>query len=162
MRATIFVYQIINTCMVIVLLTLAGVVISVVVGTFWYSDKTPMGRLHMQYLGFNNLSPQEQQMKINEGKAMMKSLYIKQMLLSLLNSFAVVFIVILSMRNGVTLPLTLAFVAFNWLGFVVPTVGTHILWGNCDPKIAVKKFFSDIFFSLVTMALIALLASLFV
>ena len=44
--------------MTILLLSLAGVVISVVVGMLWYNPSTPMGRIHMRYLGFDILSPE--------------------------------------------------------------------------------------------------------
>lgn len=46
--------------MTILLLSIAGVVISILVGTVWYSPGTPMGKVHMRYLGFSNLSPEEQ------------------------------------------------------------------------------------------------------
>ena len=44
----------------LILLTLAGIVISIVIGTLWHGPNTPTGRLHMQYLGFDKLSPEEQ------------------------------------------------------------------------------------------------------
>ena len=40
-------------------LVLAGVVISIVIGTFWYMPNTPTGKVHMRYLGFDKLSPEE-------------------------------------------------------------------------------------------------------
>lgn len=146
----------------IFLLALVGAVIAAVVGTFWYMPNTPMGKIHMKYLGFDKLSKEEQDQKIAEAKPHMWKTYLAQIALSFLTAFATVFIIIFGMRNGVTLSLSLGFIAFNWLCFVVPTVGSAILWGNCDPKLAWKKFFSDILSILVTMLLVALLASLFV
>lgn len=146
----------------IILLALAGAVIAAVVGTFWYMPNTPMGKIHMKYLGFDKLSKEEQDRKIAEAKPHMWKTYLAQIVLSFLTAFATVFIIIMSMRNGVTLSLSLGFVALNWLCFVVPTVGSAILWGNCDPKLAWKKFFSDSLSVLVTLVLVALLASLFV
>lgn len=146
----------------IILLTFAGVVLSVAVGTFWYSQATPMGRIHMQYLGFDKLSAEEQRRAIVEATPKMKKLYGGQMALSLLTSFAVVNIVSMSMQNGLTFPMAAGFVAFNWLCFMVPVSGSAIIWSNCDRAIAWKKFFSDIAANLVTVLLIALMTSWFV
>jgi hypothetical protein len=143
------------------LLALAGVVIATVVGTFWYSGATPMGKLHMRYLGFDKLSPEEQKKKMEEAKPMMAKMYAGQAILSLLVSFSVVYVVTESIRNGVSASLAIAFPIFNWLCFVVPAVGTGILWSNCDRAIAWKKFFSDSAFFLVTILLIAIMTSFF-
>ncbi len=148
--------------MEIVLLALGGIVIAVVVGTAWYMPITPMGRLHMRYLGFDKLTPEEQKQKIEAAKPTMWKMYLGQMILSLLSSVAVVAIITMSMQNGMTFSAALGFVLFNWLCFVVPAVGGNILWGNCESAIAWKKFFSDIGCFLATFLLTALLASLFV
>lgn len=145
----------------ILLLSLAGTVIAAVVGTFWYSNATPMGKIHMQYLGFDQLSEEEQKKKIEEARPQMVKMYIAQMSLSLLTAFAVVFIIIMSVHNGVPLLMAAGFVVMNWLCFVVPTIGTGILWSNCDRRIAWKKFFSDILSNLVTLLLIVLMTSFF-
>ncbi len=146
----------------ILLLSLAGAVIAVVVGTFWYSMATPMGKVHMKYLGFDKLTPEEQKQKIEEAKSTVWKTYLAQMFLSFLTSFTVVFIVTMSLRNDMTLAGALGFVVLNWLAFVVPTIGSAILWGTCERSIAWKKFFSDIFSNLVTLLIIGFLASLFV
>lgn len=143
--------------MIILLLSLIGVVISIAVGSFWYSPATPMGRLHMRYVGFDKLSKKEQQAKIEEMKPQMFKMYGLQMLLSLLTSLAVVFIITTSLRNGVPFGMALGFIAINWLCFMVPVVGTNILWGNVDRKIAWQKFFSDILSNATTVLLVALL-----
>ena len=146
----------------IILLALAGAVLSAVIGTFWYSPITPMGRLHMKYLGFDKLSPEEQKKKIEEAKPTMWKMYVAQLIMSVLTAFASVFIVTMSLQNGLTLSTALGFLALNWLCFMVPVVGSNILWSNCDRAIAWQKFFSDIAANLVTVLAIALLASLFV
>ncbi|MFA6535810.1 MAG: DUF1761 family protein [Candidatus Paceibacterota bacterium] len=143
-------------------LSVAGAVIAAVVGTIWYSNSTPMGRIHMQSLGFDKLSEEEKKNKMQTGKAMMPKMYTAQLLLSFLTAFAVVFIVSMSVKNGVSLGLAIGFVMLNWLCFIVPTIGSGVLWSNCDPKLAWKKFFSDIFSNLVTLLLIAFLTSFFV
>ena len=146
----------------IILLSIFSAIISAVIGTLWYSNKTPMGKIHMKYLGFYDLSPEEQKKKIAEAKPMMKKMYMGQMILSLLTSFAVVFIITMTVKNGVSLGIALGFVVMNWLCFMVPIIGSGILWSNCDRSIAWKKFFSDISANLVTLIVIALLTSLFV
>lgn len=141
-----------------ILLVIVGVVIALVVGSLWYSDKTPMGKLHMRYVGFSKLSPEEQKLKMEEMKPKMVKMYLGQALLSLLNSFVVVMIVTFSTIGGLSFMGALGFVVLNWLCFVVPNVGGSILWGNCEREIAWKKFFSDIASSLVTLVLIAAMA----
>lgn len=146
----------------IILLSILGAVLSAVVGTIWYSMATPMGRLHMRYLGFDKLTPEEQKAKIAEAKPKMAGMYAGQMALSLLTSFATVFIITMSMRNGLTFWMALGFVLMNWLCFTVPIVGSNILWSNCDRAIAWQKFFSDISANLVTLIVVAGVAGLFV
>lgn len=146
----------------ILLLSLLGAIVAAVVGTFWYSNATPMGKLHMRFLGFDTLSEEEQKKKMEESKPMMPKLYAAQIALSFLTSFAVVFVVTMSVQNGVPLLMAIGFPVFSWLCFTVPAIGSAILWSNCDRQIAWKKFFSDILSSLVTILLIAFVVSLFV
>lgn len=145
----------------IILLSIAGAVIAAVIGTFWYSNATPMGKIHMRYLGFDTLSEEEQKKKIEEAKPQMPKMYGAQIALSLLTSFAVVFIVTMSVHNGLSLTMALGFIVLNWLCFMVPIIGSAILWSNCDRKIAWQKFFSDISANLVTVLLIGLMTSFF-
>ena len=95
-------------------------------------------------------------------KPKMAKMYVGQLVLSLLTSFATVFIIIMSVQNGIPFFAAVGFVLFNWLCFMVPIIGSDILWGNVDRTIAWKKFFSDISANLVTLLLIALLTSFFV
>ncbi len=146
----------------IISLSVFGAIIAAVVGTVWYSDKTPMGKLHMKYLGFDKLNEEEKKKNIEEAKPKMFKLYVGQMLLSFLTAFAVVFVIVMSVGNGTTFGVAMLFVLMNWLCFIVPTIGTGILWSNCDRSIAWKKFSSDISYNLVTLILTALLTGLFV
>ena len=145
-----------------IILMLAGVIVVIVIGTLWYMPNTPTGKVHMKYLGFDKLSPEEQKQKIEEAKPTMPKIYAGQMMLSLLTSVAVVFIVSTSLQNGVTFMMAVGFLLLNWLCFVVPTVGMQILWGNCESSIAWKKFFSDSLNILVTILAIAGMVNLFV
>ena len=146
----------------ILILSIIGAVISAVIGTFWYSDKTPMGRVHMQFLGFDKLSPEEQKQKMMEAKPKMTKIYSLQMALSFLSAIWVVFVITKSLQNNVPASVAFFFVFASWLCFIVPTIGTNLLWSNCDPKLVWKKFFSDIGYNIVNLMVIAILASLFV
>jgi hypothetical protein len=145
----------------IFLLSIAGAIIAAVIGTFWYSDKTPMGRIHMRYLGFDRLSPEEQKLKIEEAKPKMPKMYALQLLLSVIKAFFVVFVITLSVKNGVSFGAAILFPIFAWLCYDVTTIGSALLWSNCDREIVWKKFFSDIFSNLVTILAIAILTGLF-
>ena len=144
-----------------ILLTVAGAVLAAIIGSFWYSPLTPMGRLHMRYVGFDVLSREEQKARINEAKPRMPKLYGAQLFLSLLTSAFVVGVVMVSVQNGVPLLTAIVFPLLSWLCFVVPTVGSSILWGTCDTAIAWKKFLSDSMCIFVTILLIALVTSIF-
>lgn len=146
----------------LIALSLAGTVLAAVIGTLWYMPGTPMGKIHMQYLGFNTLSPEEQKQKMEEAKPKMPMMYVAQMALSLLTSYAVVTIITMTVQNGVSLQMAFGFVLLNWFCFMVPVVGSSILWSNCDRTLAWKKFFSDILSHLVTVLAIALMTSFFV
>lgn len=90
----------------------------------------------------------------------MKS-YLLQFILSFLTSLFTVFVVVTSIRNGVSSMMAIGFPILGWLCFHVPAVGTQILWGNFDRKVAFKKFLSDSFSTLVTILIIAIAASFF-
>lgn len=145
-----------------IVLALAGVVVSVVIGTLWFMSSTPTGKIQMRFLGFDKLTPEEQAQKVKESEPGMPKIYAGQMFLSLLTSLAVVFIVSMSLQNGVTFITALSFLFINWLCFVVPTVGMQMLWGNCEGELAWKKFFSDSLSILVTILVIAGMTYLFV
>lgn len=147
--------------MTIVLLTLAGTVFSIVIGSLWYAPNTPMGKIHMRVLGFDKLSSEEQKAKIEAAKPHMWKSYLAQAALSLLTSFAVVTIVTFSMANGQPFPVATGFVAFNWLCFMLPVVGMNTIWSTAEGKLAWQRFFSDASYYFVTVLLIALFASYF-
>lgn len=143
-----------------ILLSLLGAIIYAVLGTLWYSMATPMGRLHMRYLGFDKLSPEEQKQKIDAAKPHMWKTYLAQIALAFLTSFFTVFVVTLSLKNGVSAAIAISFPVFAWLCFSAPAIGSQILFGNVDRAIACKKFFSDTVFILIVVFIIALIASL--
>jgi hypothetical protein len=146
----------------IILLSVGGAILAAALGTFWYSEATPMGRLHMKYLGMDKLSAEEKKAEIAKAMPQMPKIYAAQMVLSFLTAFATVYILSVSVANGVSFSLALGFVLMNWLCFMVPVTGMNILWGNCPREIAWQKFFSEIGFTLVVLLLTAGLTSFFV
>jgi hypothetical protein len=145
----------------IAIVGVVGVLISMGLGAFWYSPKTPTGRLHMRYLGFDKLSKEEQDALIEREKPHMWKTYLGQMVLSLLTSVATVFIVSMSMQNGVPMSMALLFPLVNWLCFSVPAVGQNVLWGTCPREIAWQKFISDSAYVLVMVVAVGFVTALF-
>lgn len=148
--------------MTIILLGILGAVISALVGTFWYSMSTPMGKVHMASLGFDKLSKEEQDKKIAEAKPNMWKSYLLQMFLSFLTSTFIAFVVSQYKNSGLPASLSYASIAAIWLCFTVPLIGQSLLWSNCDRKLVWKKFFSDSFSNLVTFLIIIFVFGLFV
>lgn len=146
----------------ILLITVIGAIVSLIIGSIWYSDKTPMGRLHMQYLGFDKLSQDEQKKLIEQAKPHMWKSFLGQFILSGFTAFFIALVSVTSARNGVPLSMIVGFVLLPWICFIIPVVGSTIIWGNVDRKIAWKKFFADSLSYLVTMLIVFFIASLFV
>ena len=57
--------------MTIILLGILGAIISAVIGSIWYSMKTPMGKIHLESTGFSKFSKEEQERKMKEMKPKM-------------------------------------------------------------------------------------------
>jgi len=141
----------------IILVGIIGAIISAVIGTFWYMPSTLMGKVHMQVLGFDKLSKEEQAKKIEEAKPHMWKMYLAQIFLSFLTSIFIAFIV--SQQKDQMNYVYMEIFAI-WLCFTLPIVGQALLWSNIDKKLAWKKFFSDTLSNLVTFLVIAFVASL--
>lgn len=146
----------------IILLGILGAIISAVVGTIWYSDKTPMGKTHMESVGFNLLSKEEQDMKIKEMKPKMWKYYLAQIFLSFLTSVFIAFIMIMQKPFGMKIVAIYSEVVAIWLCFTIPLIGQSLLWGNVDLKLRWKKFFSDSLSNLVTFMIIIYIFSLII
>lgn len=145
----------------IILVGVLGAVISAMTGTFWYSNATPMGKWHMQYLGFDKLSKEEQQKKIAEAMPNMWKTYSLQLLLSFLTSFFIAFVTSFTVQSGGPDSAVYSYVPFIWLAFTVPMIGQNILWGTSEGSLAWKRFFSDSTYNLITYLIIAFVATLF-
>lgn len=146
----------------IFLIGILGAVISAAIGTFWYSGATPMGRWHMQYLGFDTLSEEEKKKLIAEAKPKMWKTYSAQMVLSFLTSFFIAFVTSYTMQNGGPANATFYYVGMIWAAFTVPMVGQNILWGKTEGSLAWKRFFSDSAYNLITLLVIAYVATLII
>lgn len=146
----------------IILITLIGALVSIIIGSIWYSDKTPMGRLHMQVLGFDKLSKEQQLKLIEEAKPHMWKSFLGQFILSGLTAFYIANIAVMGTGNGLPFAMIIGYSAMAWFCFMVPVIGSNIIWGNIDRKIAFKKFIFDILANLVTIGLVLVIAYLFV
>lgn len=146
----------------IILVGILGAIISAITGTLWYMDSTPMGRWHMQYLGFDKLSDVEKQKLIAEAKPRMRRNYSAQTILSLLTSLFIAFVTSYTIKNGGPANATFFYVLTIWLAFTVPMIGQNILWGTSEGSLAWKRFFSDSFYNLITFLIIALVATVII
>ncbi len=144
----------------IILLGILGVIISMLIGMFWYSLNTPMGRIQMATTGHGNLSKEEQLKRMEDMKPHMWKYLLAQAFLAFLTSLFIAFIMI--EQQGLGLGVIYGEVGLAWLCFTVPIVGQSLLWGNCEKKLRWKKFFSDILSNLVTYFVIILVFSFIV
>ncbi len=140
----------------IILAGIVGMIISVIIGTFWYSPSTPMGKWHMQYLGFDKLSEEEKKKLIAEAKPKMWKTYLAQMILSLITSLFIASVLWYTVQNGGPANAVFYYVVMIWVAFTVPLVGQGVLWGTTEGSLAWKRFFSDSLCNLVTFLVIAL------
>lgn len=146
----------------VLLVGLLGAIISAVTGTLWYSDKTPMGKWHMQYLGFDKLSDEERAKLIAKAKPKMWKSYSAQMFLSFLTSFFIAFVTYFTAISGGPKGAVYFYVPFIWLAFTVPQIGQNIIWGTSEGSLAWKRFASDSVYNLLTFLIIAFVATLIV
>jgi hypothetical protein len=145
----------------VILIGFIGAIISAITGTLWYGDWSPMGRWHMQALGFDNLTEEEKKKLREEAGSKMWKTYIAQMFLSLLTGLFIGFVTSYSVQNGAPANSVFYYVPMVWLCFTVPMIGQNILWGSSEGSLAWKRFFSDSFYNLVTFFVIAFVATLF-
>jgi archaellum biogenesis protein FlaJ (TadC family) len=146
----------------LLLITFLGGIASIIIGTFWYSDKTPMGRIHMRSIGFDKLTHEQQQKSIADAKPHMWKSFLGQFILSSLTAFFIALVSVTGTLNGMPFGMVVIYGLLAWICFMVPLAGSHVLWGNIDRKIAWKKFISDSASYLVTIAAVLLIAKLFV
>lgn len=146
----------------IFLIGIIGAIISAILGTLWYNDKTPMGKWHMQYLGFDRLSKDEKAAMIKEAAPKMWKTYLAQFGLSFMTSLFIGFVTSFSAMGGAPLSAVFMYVAMIWLSFTLPLIGQGMLWGTSGGSLAWKRFASDAIYNLITYLLIALLAILIV
>ncbi|MFI5260519.1 MAG: DUF1761 family protein [Candidatus Paceibacteria bacterium] len=145
----------------IIIIGVLGALIGIVIGMFWYSDKTPMGKWHMASVGFDKLSPEERARVIAEAKPRMWKQFSAQALLSFITAFFIGAVTSFSVQNGAPASSVFFYIPAIWLAFTVPTIGQNILWGSTKGALAWKRFFSDSISNLITYLLVAFVATLF-
>lgn len=146
----------------ILLVGVLGAFLSAVIGTLWYSGSTPMGKWHMQCLGFDALSKAEQDKLIAEAKPHMWKTYLGQLVLSFITSFFIAFVTDYTVQNGGPANAVFYYVVMIWAAFTVPMIGQQLLWGTTKSGLAWKRFFSDGLCNLITFLVIAYVATLLV
>lgn len=146
----------------IILIAVLGAIISAITGTLWYSGATPMGKWHMQYLGFDKLSAEEKAKLIAEAKPKMWKNYSLQLLLSLLTSLFIGFTASYTVQNGGAASAVYYYVLMAWGAFTLPIIGQGLLWGKVEKGLVWKKFFSDNLYNLITFLIIAWVAVLII
>ncbi len=146
----------------IILIGILGAIISAVIGSIWYNpDLTPMGKWHMQYLGFDKLSKEEQDAMKKSAMPNMWKIYTLQCALSFVTSFFIGFVTSFSVQNGAPASSIFYYVPMIWFCFTVPMIGQSILWGTSGGSLGWKRFFSESFSNLITFLVIAYIATLF-
>ncbi|NTV41517.1 MAG: DUF1761 domain-containing protein [Candidatus Moranbacteria bacterium] len=146
----------------VILVGIIGALISAVTGTLWYMNSTPMGKWHMQYLGFDKLSETEKQKIMAEAKPGMWKSYSAQMILSFLTSFFIAFVTSYTIQNGGPANAVFFYVLTIWLAFTVPMIGQNILWGKSEGSLSWKRFISDSFYNLTTFLIIAFVSAIMI
>lgn len=148
--------------MLILSMTIIGMIIAIIIGSFWHSPGTWSGRIHLQYLGFDKLSKSEMKNIIEVAKPEMWKTYLAQSILSIMTSLFIAFVMINTVQVGQSKYYVFAYMLMIWLGFIIPITGSNLLWGNCEKGLRVKKFFADISYQFVTLFIITLVFTFFV
>ena len=148
--------------MTLILMTFIGMIIAIIIGSIWHSPNTWGGRIHMRYLGFDKLSKAEQNKMIAEAKPQMWKSYLAQSILSLMTSGFIAFVMYMTVSGGLSKYFVFLYVIMIWCAFIVPVIGSNILWGNCEKGLKVKKFLADIIYQFITLFVITLVLTFFV
>ncbi len=146
----------------IILAGIVGAIVSAIIGTFWYSMGTQLGKWHMQYVGFDKLSDEEKKKLIKEAKPKMWKTYLAQMFLSFITSVFIAGVLKYTVDNGGPANVVFYYVAMIWIAFTVPLIGQGFLWGKTEGSLAWKLFFSNSLANLVTFLIVALACILIV
>lgn len=135
-----------------------GAISAAVIGTFWYGTKTPMGKWHMQYLGFDKLSQEEKDKLIAEAKPKMWKTYSLQLLLSFITASFIGFVTGFTVENGGPAISAYYYVSMIWFAFAVPLIGQEILWGTTEGSLSWKRMVSGSLYNLLTFLVMTFIA----
>lgn len=144
----------------IILLGIVGAIISMIIGMVWYSPKL-FGKSQLDFNGKKVLTSDEHKNKLEGPKHLVYKKYLAQFILSFITSFFLALVI----KGGFNLIFNkylFMFIALIWLCFTVPMAGTNVLWSDVSNKIALNKFLSDIFYSLITFMIVSYIFSLIV
>lgn len=134
----------------IILAMLAATVIQFIIGAIWY---TPVfGKLWGKIHGHDQLTPEAQKEAVKH----MMPLMVAQFLVTLVTSFVLVYFL-----QGFPLLTAVMLTSMFWLGFVVPTQVSAVLFGGTEPKWILPKLGIMAGGSLVCLLSAALVISVF-
>jgi hypothetical protein len=146
----------------ILLIGILGAIIGILVGMFWYADSTPMGKWHMEALGFAALAPEERARLKAEAMRGMWKIWSAQTILSLITALFIGAVTFYTVQGGAPANSVFAYVVGIWLAFTVPMAGQQMLWGNAKGALAWKCFCSNALSNLITYVLVAVVAVLII
>lgn len=138
-------------------IALLGVVISMVIGMVWHMPNIPTGKLHMDYIGFNKLSPSEQKKQMEAAQPHMWKSFLWQAILSYMSSLFIVFVMYYTTLGGVSSSMVYGYILMIWLGFIIPIIGWTIIWSSRNQKVNLLwiYFMSETIYYLISYLAIA-------
>jgi hypothetical protein len=144
----------------IILFGIVGAIISMIIGMVWYSPKL-FGKSQLDFNGKRVLTSEDHKNKLEGSKDLVFKKYLAQFILSFITSFFLALVI--KGGHGLIFDKYLfMFIALIWLSFTVPMAGANVLWSDVSNKIALNKFLSDIFYSLVTFMIVSYVFSLII
>ncbi|MDI9325375.1 MAG: DUF1761 family protein [Alphaproteobacteria bacterium] len=147
----------------VIFLSIAGTVLSIVIGSLWHAPFWWAGKLHMEYTGFAALSKTEQKKAIKKAKKYMWKIYLIQAFLSLITSAFIAFVVAQTATvKAVSVYAPFLYVVAIWFCFIFPIITGSFLWGReITKKMGVQKVIADSLHYLISFALVTAMCILY-
>ncbi len=117
-------------------------IISFFLGYFWFSNKM-FGRVWMKIHGRQNMTPEESKQAM---KGMGKLMATEFVLTLIMNFF-----LYLAVIQTISVMFAFGTVLYLWIGFILPTVTSSVLWGRDARKVMFKKILISSGFRLVVL-----------
>ena len=115
---------------------------SFIAGAFWFSPKM-FGKTWMRIHRTENKTPEE----MKESMKGMRNLLITEFVLTLIMNF----FLYLAVTQSPSVMFVFATVFILWLGFVLPSITSSVLWGNDEKRFMFKKILLSSGFRLIVM-----------